>query len=495
MVDREDAPLVIGVDIATQHVRALCCDAHGAVRVAAERPLPAVRRVGLGESEQDAQSWWPAVLACLRETTVELGRTAGSVRALSVCATSGTVVLVDSDGIPVGPALMYDDRRGGEFAAAADTAARARWEALGVHHGPTSTTGRIAWLLRHAPPPATLVCHAPDLVTWRLVGRRTPSDWSHALKSGFDPLRGEWAGEAYAALDVPLGRLPGVLAPATEVGTVDSAVAAAAGLPASCAVRLGMTDGCAGQIACGAVRPGTAVTVLGTTLVVKAASRDLVTDPSGAVYSHRGPDGTWFPGGASNTGGEALAAHTAEDLTALDGAAERRGESSVVRYPLRREGERFPFVAPEARGFTLGTPADRVDAYRADLEGVALIERLGYEHLGRLGVTVGDEIRTAGGGSRSDLWLRIRASALRRPLRRVRRGDTAFGAAVLAATGTLHPDLRSAVHAMVHRDDAHDVIEPYPAWSDQLDECYRRLHAELERRGYLATPAPTAAGD
>ncbi len=68
-----------------------------------------------------------------------------------------------------------------------------------------------------------------------------------------------------------------------------------------------MTDGCAGQIATGAVEPGQFVGVLGTTYVLKGVTRELVTDPAGALYSHRHPDGWWLPGGASNTGGEALA--------------------------------------------------------------------------------------------------------------------------------------------------------------------------------------------
>lgn len=44
-----------------------------------------------------------------------------------------------------------------------------------------------------------------------------------------------------------------------------------------------------------------------TTLVIKGVTEHLLPDPQGRIYSHRHPAGYWLPGGASNTGGEALA--------------------------------------------------------------------------------------------------------------------------------------------------------------------------------------------
>jgi D-ribulokinase len=247
-----------------------------------------------------------------------------------------------------------------------------------------------------------------------------------------------------------------------------------------------MTDGCAGQIATGAVRPGQFVGVLGTTYVLKGVTRELVTDPTGALYSHRHPDGWWLPGGASNTGGEALAHVPADRLPALDRAAAARGPASVVAYPLRRDGERFPFVSGEARGFLLGTPADEADRHRAELEGVAFLERLAIERVRELGVPVEGPLWAAGGGSRSALWTRIRATALGMPLRVADHAETAFGAALLAASGTLHPDLEASAAAMVRtgRD-----IEPDETERAALDESYAAFTAALRERGWLGRRA------
>ncbi|MEU1664629.1 FGGY family carbohydrate kinase [Streptomyces sparsogenes] len=477
--------VVAGIDIATAAVRAVCVDARGRVLAEGRAPLPAPRRGAGGRSEQDARAWWPAVAAALREVTAKLPAGGREVVAVATSATSGTVVLADGTGEPVGPALMYDDRRAAGLNARAQRLGAPRWQALGLAVGPTAALGRLAWLAGEEGPagdPRHLL-HTPDLIGWRLTGGPVATDWSHALKTGYDPRLGEWPAEVLDALDVPTAWLPQVQAPATEAGTVCAAAADETGLPVGCPVRLGMTDGCAGQIATGAVRPGQFVGVLGTTYVLKGVTRELVTDPSGALYSHRHPDGWWLPGGASNTGGEALAHVPADRLPALDRAAAARGPASVVAYPLRREGERFPFVSGEARGFLLGTPADEADRHRAELEGVAFLERLAIERVRELGVPVEGPLWAAGGGSRSPLWTRVRATALGLPLRVADHAETAFGAALLAASGTLHPDLAAAATAMVRtgRD-----IEPDETERAALDESYAAFTAALRERGWIA---------
>lgn len=482
------APAVAGIDVATANVRVLVADAHGTVLAEGGAPLPRPARDASGRSEQDASSWWPAAAEALRQATAALPARGAEIVAVAVSATSGTLVLTGPDGAPLGPALMYDDRRAAGLNARAQEAGSARWAALGLTVGPTAALGRVAWYAAHAGdfPTGARIAHTPDLLGHRLTGHPVPADWSHALKTGYDPLTREWPAEVLDALGIPASWLPEVQAPGSLAGTVSAGAAAETGLPEGCEVRLGMTDGCAGQISTGAVRPGQFVGVLGTTYVLKGVTRALVTDPSGALYSHRHPDGWWLPGGASSTGGEALADTPSERLPALDAAARERGPASCVSYPLRREGERFPFVTGEARGFTLGAPADETERHRADLEGVAFLERLALDRVRSLGVPVSGPLHAAGGGSRSALWNRIRATVLGMPLRVADRAETAFGAVLLAAAGTLHPSLEEAATAMTGDGE---LVEPVPEEKAALDASYARFVAELERRGWLEPPA------
>ena len=439
--------LVVGVDVATANVRVQVHDAAGEPLAHASRPLPGPVRSPDGRSEQDATSWWPAVRDCLAECTAALGARSGGITALAISATSGTVVAVDVRGEPVGPALMYDDRR-----------------------------HRVAWLAENFPADAEQICHTPEVIAHRLVGHPVATDTSHALKSGYDPVAGEWASDA------PSGLLPEVERPTSVLGRVGREAALLTGLPVGCEVRAGMTDGCAGQLATGAVDPGQFVTVLGTTLVLKGVSEKLVHDPAGVVYSHLHPEGRWLPGGAANIGGSALSDVDPGELSELDAAALARGPASVLDYPLRGRGERFPFQAPDAEAFRVGSPRDRVDEHRAKLEGVAFCERLALERLATLGAVAEGPVRTAGGGARSEAWCRIRASVLDRPVLRVLGAGTALGAALLAATGSLHPDLSAAATAMV---PGGELLEPDRTEVDRLHSGYERFAAELRARGWL----------
>ncbi|MBV9049289.1 MAG: hypothetical protein JOY58_13525 [Solirubrobacterales bacterium] len=484
--------LIVGVDVATQAVRTVCCDPDGTVLATGAADLPAPKRPAAGRAEQDARSWWPATRAALREMTSSLDRRSRRISALAIAATSGTLVLVDKHGDPVGPGVMYDDRRGEREAERAQAAAEERWRRLGLRISPTFSLPKLAVLVREdRARDAAYVCHTPDLLTWRLVGARTPTDWSHALKTGYDALVGGWAEEAFEALEIDLDLLPEVLPPTTRVGAVSREAAAETGLPEGCEVRLGMTDSCAGQVACGTSEPGQFVSVLGTTLVLKGVTEELVRDPSGAVYSHRHPDGYWLPGGASSTGGEALLDYPRERLDDLNRGAEENGPASFLCYPLRREGERFPFVESEASGFSDGEPRDEIDGYRAALEGVAFCERLGYDHLARLGAVPEPPIATAGGGNKSRIWLRIRATVLGWPLQLAEQATTSFGASVLAAAGGVHPNLATAAERMVR---VTETIEPVEQEREPLAERYSELVAALAKRGWIDSQLRTAAG-
>jgi D-ribulokinase len=477
--------LVAGVDVATKDVRVAISDGQGHVRAFATAALPAPTRPRPGWSEQDPGVWWPAVASALRKATAVLDGDAGRLVSVAVAATSGTVLLADAAGEPVGRALMYDDQRAADEAKLAQEAAEPRWEALGLRISPSFGLPKWAWLLSESgvADTATRAWHVSDLVVSRLIGGQPTTDTSHALKSGYDPLSDEWALEAIDALDIPSEVLPEVAPPTTPVGEVSADATADTGLPAGCQVRLGMTDSCASQVAAGADQPGRFVSVLGTTLAIKGVTRDLLRDPTGAVYSHRHPDGWWLPGGASNTGGAALKEHYGDaDLADLDGQAARHGPAGCVAYPLVGSGERFPFVAPDAEGFRLGSPDSDVDAYRATLEGVAFLERLGLAHLAGLGAAIEPPLAAAGSGSGSRTWNAIRATTLGLPLVVPERAETSFGACVLAAAGTIHTSLDEATRAMV-RDESR--VEPVEDERDRLERSYERFVDGVDTRGWL----------
>lgn len=466
----------LGLDVGTQGARAVALDEIGRLVASARRDFQ-----DASPQEQSPDMWWDACLAVLRAVGATLAGTPELLAvALSVTSTSGTVIPIDDRQRPLHAALMYADKRSAEQAK--------RIAAIAPELGANSSWGlpKILWYREEHPETAARIAawrHAGDLILGRLTGRWDVTDVTSALKTGYDPVAERWPAWIEAELGVPGGWLPRVAPSGTLLGTLLPDIAAKTGLPASIEVTTGMTDGCASQVATGAVRPGDWTCTIGTTLVIKGVTTRPIADPSSGVYSHRHPDGGWMPGGASNTGGEWIARdYAGTDLEALDWAAAALIPTDGIAYPLRQQGERFPFVCPGARGFD---PPGFAGAalYAARLEGTAYLERLALERLERLAGEPVRSVYAAGGGSRSDLWLRIRAAVLGRPVAKARNGEGAVGAAVIAAAGTRFGSLGAAAASLTGIEA---TIEP-GAMTVAYEEGYRRFVAALRDRGYLAS--------
>ncbi|CCK30034.1 carbohydrate kinase [Streptomyces davaonensis JCM 4913] len=467
----------LGIDLGTQSVRALLVEADGTVLGSGSAPLGG-RRDGV-RHEQDPGQWWDGV--CAAAGTALQSRARTPIGGLAVCGTSGTVLLTDGAGRPMSPALMYDDAR------ATEEAARAR--SLGLAVQDTWALPKALWLLRTYGPGR--ITHQPDLIVSLLTGELPPADSSHALKTGYDLERDTWP--TLFPLDLPRSALPDVVRPGTRLGEVSPTAAEATGIPAGTPVVAGMTDGCAAQIASGALRPGSWNSVLGTTLVLKGASPTPVRDPTGVVYNHRAPDGSWLPGGASSVGAGVLtAAFPAADPAAMDERAAAHEPSGAISYPLVSPGERFPFLAPSATSLLLGEPENDADLWAALLQGVAFTERLCLDYLHHLGAPLDGPLTFTGGAARSPYWNQLRTDILGREAHVPREPEPALGMAALAAYGTggVGGSLADVAEGMVR---AGVVMTPRPDRTARFMEPYARLVDELEARGWLGGETATHA--
>ena len=491
----------IGIDLGTQGVRGLVVDDDGQVLAVAERPLSShIGEIdGRRTHEQDPEQWWSATAEVLAEMVGALrqqDRPGPRIAGIACDSTSGSFLLADPSGRPLTAGLMYDDARGAGELHDVRAAGHALWQRLGLSVQGSWALPRMVWLARQGRWPSNArLLHQGDLVVERLVGHPVATDTSQALKSGVDLQSLAWPDEVLAALDLPIQSLPSVVLPGSPLGVVSRAVAELTGVAAGTPVFAGCTDGCAAQLGAGAVAPGQWNAVLGTTLVLKGVTEELLHDPTGAVYSHRSPDGGWWPGGASSTGAAAVRDLFARaDLAALTEAAARVDLADVpVVYPLTSRGERFPFVAPSAEGFALGdgrapTPLARLSAVRDDATafaavalGVASIERLCVDLLDLSGAPV-ESVAMTGGGARNLWWTQLRCDLLGVPVQLPERAESALGAAVLAAGGRGPGGLAGAAGRLVRQ---RTVLEPDAGRAAQLLAAHVALVEALSSRGWL----------
>jgi xylulokinase len=467
----------------------------GCVVATAGRPLPD-RSGGLpsGWFEQEPGTWLHAAREAVAEAVDGLdtsGPMPDRLAGLSVTGTSGTLVTLDEDHGVIAPAIMYSDRRGGAQAEQAHRAGAHVADSLGHRIKGSFGLPKILWVKQKRPDlfeRAALFCSPTDYVIGWLTESWGVSDQTNMLKFGYDVGNWCWPDYIEQELGIPMEKLPEVHRSGTEVGAVTAERARQTGLPRGLPVAAGLTDGCAAQVAAGAVSPGEFATAIGTTMVVKGASRNLVIDPAGRAYCHRSPEGWWLPGGASNTGAEYLAREfSPADVERYSARALDHSPTDLLLYPLCGRGERFPFAAPEAEGFLVGEPAGGAERFAAALEGVAFLERLSYETLADLGADIGDTIAATGGGAASDPWLQIRADTMGRRLQRPDSTESAVGAAIVAATMEDYETLSQAARAMVRVDR---TVEPRREAMARYSELYGAFLEELVARGYLDVSWP-----
>jgi D-ribulokinase len=488
---REVRMYVLGLDIGTQGARALICDGEGNILARSAEPFASPAEVELlqpGWAEQSPSDWWNAATVCLRTVLHQLREAGGSpaeIKAVSVDSTSGTVVVLGKMGQPLRPAIMYNDTRASAEASECNSAGADLTEKLAYGFASSFALPKILWVKRNEPElfeKASAFVHAADYIVGRMTGDYLVSDTSNALKTGYDLVDHRWPDFIESDLGIPLSKLPRVANPGDVIGEVSDICSRETGLARGTMVVAGVTDGTSGFLASGAVEVGDWNSTIGTTLVIRGVSAQLIRDAQGRIYSHAHPQGYWLPGGASNCGAECLEKlFHGRDLGQLNAYVPQYSPTSLIVYPLVRTGERFPFVNPNAEGFIIGEPRDSRDLYAAYLEGVAYVERWCYELLGGLGAQIGDTIHTTGGGAKSPEWMQVRANVLNRRVIRPKYADCVLGTAAVAASKTLFSDLETAVKAVVKPGDA---MEPAPDRVDAYDQRYRAFRDTCARRGY-----------
>ncbi|HET9113176.1 MAG TPA: FGGY-family carbohydrate kinase [Burkholderiales bacterium] len=386
----------LGLDFGTTGARAAVIDGARSERWSDSVAYPS--------SGQQTPADWDAALDQLLQRIPAMLKPA--LQAIAVDGTSGTVLLADSAGRPIGPALLY--------------------------HHPLSRdpAAKLLWLKQHAACSSFLLMHQVDYVNASLSGIIGISDYHNALKSGYDVREMAWRGGIYSAEDEKL--LPRVVAPGTPLGKLQRIVARHYAINPDCVVCCGTTDSIAAFIAAGTDQPGFAVTSLGSTLAVKLLSDYYVEASELGVYSHKYGD-LWLTGGASNSGGAVLRQYFSDaEIVRLSERIDPAVDTGLNYYPLSRPGERFPVNDPDYPPRLEPRPDNEVLWLHGLLEGMAEIERLAYARLSALGATPLRAVSTAGGGSRNRAWQELRQRRLGVPVTAAAHGDAAYGAALLA---------------------------------------------------------------
>lgn len=447
---------ILAVDVGAGSLRAGLVRANGRIAAAAAVPLT-MSEPRPGWAEADPERWWDALLAATARVLRAMPPS-GRVLGVCVCGLTRTQVLLDDRQRVLGPAILFRDRRAAALLTEMGTPGLTAFDA----------SARLAWIARHQPARFARidrVVEPKDFLNFRLTGVLAVDTVTHSRQSATTPMaQGD------------------LVSPWQAVGVVIPTAKPLAGI-AGAPVFAGSMDTWASAVGSGAVSPGHAYDVAGTSEVVGLVSARRRTAPG--LVSLEWTEDAYQIGGPTQAGADcAQWCHATFRVRGqLEDAIERVGHPTARAEPPLflpyLAGERAPVWRSDVRGafHRIGRHSTPDDFLWAVLEGVAMAVRDILEIAQTAAGARATQLLVSGGGARSNAWCRLKADVTGLPVVRSTEAETGvIGAAIAAAVGLgLHRNVSDAAAHMVARGRQFDPRARFAARSDARFAQYQQI--------------------
>lgn len=477
----------IGIDIGTTNVKCVLFGEGPSVVAEASKeyrtiiPKPSW-------AQQNPEDWWRGVTVSIRKVLAKSGADPADVKVISVSSQAPTVLPVDRDGKPLHDALIWMDRRSREeIQILRDIVGEERvFEITGNRLDSYFNLSEIMWFVRKRPEVMER-CYkflqVNGYVNMKLTGEFT-IDASHAsLCEVCDIRKRDWSDELLYAIGADRSFMPRICECCEPIGHLTMEAADATGLTTNTVVLGGAVDATATALEVGVYKGGKAAEMTGTSSVVLVGYEQLVSGPELSYLEGIRP-GTVALFGPMNTAGGSLKwfrdnlfggetpENDAYDRINREIEAGTREPSKIIYLPYL-SGERSPIWDPDARGTFIGlnTETTRAELMRSIMEGTCFALEDNLEQAYKMGVPV-EQLICCGGCTKSDIWLRIKASVIGREiiLPKINHGATGglgyINAAYLGEYRT--PEEACEANFQIKR-----IVEPVHEWMSIYAEMYQ----------------------
>ncbi len=399
-------PFFLGIDVGTSGIRCCVIDRKKKIITLEQSAFQAGK-------QYNPQHWWESLQILLHR--LKNKNLTQNIVAVSIDATSGTLLALDKADKCLGKAIMY-------------------FENPSPASNPCYSSGlQKALYLQQQHPQLNRIVHQADWIMGKMSGRYHFSDYHNALKSGYDIEKMRWSKPIL--LHFSIKQLAEVYPPGTPLCSLSDSITTQYHFHKDCKMVAGTTDANAAFIACGANKPGEAMTALGTTLVLKILSPSRIDNAEFGVYSHK-MGKLWLVSGASNCGTGILQKYFSnQEIQQMSNKLNPDKPTGLSYYPLIGKGERFPLNNPGKTACLSPKPASKLRFFQAILEGITDVEYKGYQCLQQLGAPEVSKIFSTGGGSRNKRWRQMRQEKLQVPVSQAANNEACFGTALLAYNG------------------------------------------------------------
>lgn len=473
----------LGVDIGTSGVKALLMDATGTIKAEATSALESTRPQP-GWSEQRAEDWWTATLDAIDQLSKSSPEDLSRVCGLGLSGQMHGATLLDSNDQVLRPAILWNDGRSSAECAEIEQKCPNARAIAGNIAMPGFTAPKILWVKNNEPAifdKIAKVLLPKDYVRLLLTGEYF-SDMSDAAGTFWlDVAKRDWSEDLLAATGLNRAHMPDLAEGSAPAGKLKPELLARWNIKQPVTVAGSAGDNAASACGIGAIRPGEGFLSLGTSGVLFVSNERFSPNTEGAVHAfcHALPD-TWHQMGVILSATDSLnwlagiTGQGAADL-ANAAAADFGGPGEEIFLPYL-SGERTPHANAAARGSFVGLShlSNPTRLTQAVMEGVSFAFRDSQRVLGDAGNKI-DRLVAVGGGSNSELWLKMLATNLDMEIQVPHDGDFggAFGAARLGLCAAEGADPTE----ICTMPEIKTSITPDTTLTDQYSEQYARYRA------------------
>ncbi len=487
----------MGIDVGTTGCKTVIFDQDGSEYGEAYREYPVICTMP-HQAEQDAEQ----VFAMLIQTMSEAVSKAGvrSVEALSISVQGDAVMPVDSDYQLLHPVILGMDYRPNEqcMEYRKEQDEWKLYEITGQPLHPINMMAKIMWFYKKCPEIAE---KAYKFITYgefilkRLGGEAVIDDTMASRSMGYDILERCWSEQILKTMCIPKEQLSDVCRSGAAAGKMNRALAEQIGLKNCPILIAGGHDQPMGAVGAGVIREGMAVDSTGTAEVLSTAYQEIkinrnMHDCFYSCYFHAVPN-LYFSFAHMQTGGilqrwyrdtfgykEAVEAEKLGRNFYEYAQAKCKNEPSSVLVLPHFNGSGTPLCDMDSKGAIAGLTlsSTRHDVLKGILDSLCYELRTNLEAMQRSGIVI-NELRAAGGGARSSMWLQTKANILGTVIKTMESKEAGcLGAAVLAAAGTgFYRSVEEACKKMVRTAERY---EPEPDMQKRYHEKYE-VYLEL----------------
>jgi xylulokinase len=479
----------LAIDVGTGSVRAALVDASGKILgIAAREHEQIVPRFGW--SEQRPEDWWLGVSASIREVLEMVPEARGRVSAVAACGQMhGTVLVGDKGELVRETAPLWNDKRTVDYVTAFEATHPPQIYLADSANPPTPAWPgfKLQWLRDNDPGAwsrTAVVLMPKDYINLRLTGEIAMDRTDGGASFLMDPRTGEWSDKMIGLLGLDKAKLAPLRNPVEILGRVSAKASLDTGLREGTPVLVGGADYPVALLGSGVCRPGVGSEVMGTSAIITAIADKPLLDPS--ICNVGTVEGNWGAFMLLESGGDAMrwarrAFHESqvsyEEI--VEKAAKAPAGSDRLLFMPYLVGERLgEHRNARAQYFGIGAGHGLPHMHRAVLEGVAFAVKRHINILDSISGSRLERVIASGGGAKTELWLKIKASVYGIPMLVPSEPECGIvGCAIMAAVATgRFSKVEDA--AETHVSYAEEIA-PDPRWTDiyaPMQEFFEKLY-------------------